>query len=384
MLRPRRIQPPLLPLLLLLLLLPLLTSSFFLLRSPKNALSLSRSRTTLFSSSPATNFNIREYILPDPTEDDEDLRDFICPSTITTPLPLPEAVQVYGAFNSMSKARKLIRKGRVFVNQEPKDCRDTAMAGDRIEVRPSVSSAGKTSQRKDGKSSRSVKKVIILFEDDDIAIIIKPAGVAVHGTGLYSLVDQYAEFLTPTTRDEEEALAKPVHAHRLDAPVGGLLIVAKTKTALRNLSLAFEEKRIHKKYHAVVIGTPAQTQGLVTEPVDGKEARTRYEVVETTPSLAYGHLTRIDLYPETGRKHQLRQHCAFEAGLGCPILGDIRYGPDNTLRTRGLFLWSVGVELTHPVSGEALVFATPLPEIYGNTLNMERRKVEQRQAEEEK
>lgn len=82
----------------------------------------------------------------------------------------------------------------------------------------------------------------------------------------------------------------------------------------------------------------------------------------------------MDLFPETGRKHQLRVHCA--QGLGTPILGDIRYGPDDTLRTRGLFLYSFGVAFDHPVTGEALSFEVELPEIYSNTVNMERKKAE--------
>ena len=82
----------------------------------------------------------------------------------------------------------------------------------------------------------------------------------------------------------------------------------------------------------------------------------------------------MDLFPETGRKHQLRVHCA--QGLGTPILGDIRYGPDDTLRTRGFFLFSYGLAFDHPVTGEALSFEVELPEIYSNTVNMERKKAE--------
>lgn len=80
----------------------------------------------------------------------------------------------------------------------------------------------------------------------------------------------------------------------------------------------------------------------------------------------------MDLFPETGRKHQLRIHCA--QGLGTPILGDLRYGPDDTMRTRGLFLFACGLALDHPTTGEAIRLEAELPEIYGNTINMERNK----------
>ncbi len=334
------------------------TTSFLLCRPPRR---ISRHHRLLGSTSDTPT---PTYVVPGP-DTSADLREFTIPTTVTAPIPLPEAVFTYGGFSSMSKARKLIRKDQVLVNQEIKNCQDAVHAGDQVQVVASEP----PHKRKDGKA-RGAKTVRVVFEDDDMAVIVKPAGVAVHGTGAYSLVDQYDKFLVPTTRGEEEALPKPVHAHRLDAPVGGLLLVAKTKTALRALLTAFQERAIHKQYHAVVIGTPAEAMGTVTVPVDGKDALTKYKLVDSVPSPTFGTLSRVDLFPETGRKHQLRQHCSL--ALGTPILGDIRYGPDNTLRTRGLFLWSQAVELAHPVTGEALSFKIPLPEIYQNSMNMER------------
>jgi 23S rRNA-/tRNA-specific pseudouridylate synthase len=360
-----------------------------------------------------------EYVLSGPTSDDE--RVFVLPFSVVAELPLPEAVELFGNFSSPSKARKLIRRGQVWVNGKVCSCQDKAIGGDRVEVRavePRV-------KRKDGKP-RGVKKIKVVYEDNDLAVIVKPAGacvrvcvcdhergggsivssntaslrtgrrwdsqsleldplptkptttphagVAVHGTGAYSLVDRYAEFLAPSTRPADEALAKPVHAHRLDAPVGGLLVVAKTKAALRELTAAFEERRIKKRYRAVVIGRPPADEGSITDPVDEKEALTRYVCVNSTASADFGQLSVLDLSPETGRKHQLRIHTA--QGLGTPILGDLRYGPDETLRTRGLFLFSYGLAFAHPVTGAPLELEVGLPEIFMNTVNMERKKAE--------
>lgn len=226
-----------------------------------------------------------EYVLSGPITDDE--RVFMVPTSIVQPLPLPEAVEVYGEFSSPSKARKLIRRGQVWVNGQARTCQDKAVGGDRVEVRAPESKI----KRKDGKP-RGVKKIRVVFEDDDLAVIVKPGGVAVHGTGAYSLVDRYVEFLAPTARPEEEALAKPVHAHRLDAPVGGLLIVAKSRPALRELTAAFEERRVHKRYRAVVIGRPPAEEGSVTDPVDEKAALTRYALIASTPSADFGHLSQ--------------------------------------------------------------------------------------------
>ncbi len=376
---------------------------------PPHLLGRRRAVAAASASAPAPG---EDYVLSGPTSDDE--RVFTMPPTVTTPMPLREAVEVYGQFSSPSKARKLIRRGQVWVNGVSCNAMAFTVAGDQIEIRavePRV-------KRKDGKP-RGVKKIRVVFEDDDLAVIVKPAGtvfenvwcmcvhvlaylpavylrlsdgppacpqptprpqptpmsgVAVHGTGAYSLVDRYAEFLTPTTRSEGEALPKPVHAHRLDAPVGGLLIVAKSLPALRGLAAAFEARRVHKRYRAVVMGHPPADEGAIADPIDGKEARTRYALVNCTASADFGRLSQLDLFPETGRKHQLRVHCA--QGLGTPILGDLRYGPNETLRTRGLFLFSFGLAFDHPVTGERLELEAELPEIYSNTVNMERKKAE--------
>jgi len=290
-------------------------------------------------------------------------------------LPLPNAVYIYGNFSSMSKARKLIRKGQVLINDSNGNtCEGTVRGGDVITIVPPVAPKEKKGKGgKDGGQGRGIKKVTVLYEDNDLAVIVKPAGVAVHGTGSYSLVEEYANFLTPTTRGEEEALDKPMHAHRLDAPVGGLLVIAKTKTALQGLLSAFLERKVKKTYQTIVIGRPSPESGDITTEVEEKEAFTHFKVLETVPSLTFGCLSLLELSPETGRKHQLRRHCL---DLNTPILGDIRYGPQNTLRTRGLFLWSVGVSFTHPVTGKNEAFEVGLPEIFGNTMNMERRKAE--------
>lgn len=321
------------------------------------------------------------YIVSRP-DNTQDLRTFLIPPSVLDPLPLPQAVYTYGNFSSMSKARKLIRKGQVLINdRDGNTCEGTVYGGDTITIVPPEPPKKKKGKGgKDGGQGRGVKKVTVLYEDDDLAVIIKPAGVAVHGTGSYSLVEEYANFLTPTTKGEEEALDKPMHAHRLDAPVGGLLVIAKTKTALQGLLSAFLERKVKKTYQAIVIGRPSADSGDITTEVEEKEALTHFKVLETVPSLTFGSLSLLELSPDTGRKHQLRRHCV---DLNTPILGDIRYGPQNTLRTRGLFLWSVGVSFTHPVTGKEEALEVGLPEIFGNTMNMERRKAETKLVKEE-
>lgn len=146
-------------------------SSSFLLPSPRRPLHLLPRLATTSTST------YREYILPDPSNDDA--REFVVPAIVETEhleadlLPLPAAVHQYGGFSSMSKARKLIRRGQVFVNNKVQTCQDAVKEGDRIQIKPVEPLHN--NKRRDGKS-RSTKKVFVVYEDDDLAVIIKPAG----------------------------------------------------------------------------------------------------------------------------------------------------------------------------------------------------------------
>ena len=208
--------------------------------------------------------------------------------------------------------------------------------------------------------------VWVLHADDSLLVLEKPAGLlSVPGRGA----------------DKQDCLASRVQqlypdalvVHRLDMATSGLLLMARGASAQRNLSRAFEERQVLKRYVAVVdgqLGPPGADWGEITLPiavdwpqrplrmidsVHGKPSVTHWRVL---PGAAPGS-TRLELSPVTGRSHQLRVHLQ---AIGHPILGDALYG---TAQARAgaprLLLHASVLELTHPVRGVALRFESPAP-----------------------
>lgn len=116
-------------------------------------------------------------------------------------------------------------------------------------------------------------------------------------------------------------LRVPQPAHRLDAETGGLLICAKTTVAMQRLGRAFAQRRMIKRYQALVRGA-LRGCGRVTFPLSGDACETEFRSVAVHASAKCGHVTLVDLWPRTGRTHQLRRHMMM---IGHPILGDVKY-----------------------------------------------------------
>ena len=182
------------------------------------------------------------------------------------------------------------------------------------------------------KSKAENKKLAIkvLYDDDSIAIINKPAGLlSVPGKEEQESVYNQAKALYPNSED-------PLIVHRLDMATSGIMLVAKTKSAHEILQKQFLSKTIQKRYVAILGGTITKDSGIIKLPlrVDledrprqmvcfefGKPALTKWNVVERTQTQ-----TRVHFYPITGRTHQLRVHSAHQNGLNTPIIGDELYG----------------------------------------------------------
>lgn len=210
-----------------------------------------------------------------------------------------------------------------------------------------------------------------LYEDRELAVICKPAGMlSVPGkesgvTSVYSIM----------RRKYPEATG-PLIVHRLDMATSGLMVIAKTEFAYHRLQAQFANHQIQKKYVAIVCakGGSIQSEGLLSLPLmpdyldrprqivnheQGKEAITEYKVLGNKENDAFGnkenegnnqHL-RLALYPQTGRTHQLRVHCAHREGLNAPILGDPLYGCEKASR---LYLHAESIRFTHPLSGKEI------------------------------
>lgn len=218
----------------------------------------------------------------------------------------------------------------------------------------------------------------ILYEDDDVIVLDKPAGMVVHpaagnwsGTlaqGLMYHVASLAERFGEATR--------PGIVHRLDKETSGVIIAAKHPDALARLAAQFKERRAQKRYLAVVKGHPPKSRGTIESRIardpsnrkrftmserEGKEAVTRYRVLRR-----FGDYAFVSLRPETGRTHQLRVHLA---GIGCPILGDPVYArPDRRLPETGLLLHAYQLSITLPSEDAPRTFTAPLPDRFRDAL----------------
>lgn len=270
----------------------------------------------------------------------------LVPSDIPPGTPLPSVLPQLDpvTFPSMSRARKHCRRGSVLVNGREARCLSIVAPGDAIELQQRVA-PGFTPR------GRPPFNVTVLLEDDFLAVVLKPAGVVTHpppggATGSRSMRTAVMHALTPPPVGTAGALYRPHIVHRLDKPTSGLLLCAKTKPCLVALSRAFAERNVRKTYSAVVLGHVDGESGVITEPLDGKNAVTRWRVTGRHRSLKLGsgHLTSLALYPHTGRTHQLRRHCAEQ--LGCPIVGDGAYGGADA--DCGLLLAALALDFEHP------------------------------------
>ncbi|HEV8187754.1 MAG TPA: RluA family pseudouridine synthase [Pyrinomonadaceae bacterium] len=220
----------------------------------------------------------------------------------------------------------------------------------------------------------------IVYEDDTLVVVNKPAGLVVHpaagmpsGTLANALAYHFQQLPAGTG-------VRPGLVHRLDRDTSGLLVVAKTDSALENLSDQFRDRTVYKSYVALVHGRVAASSGKIDQPLARDPSnRTRMAVVRGGRNAltlyrvrrGFDRFTLLDVELKTGRTHQIRVHLAW---LKHPVVGDETYGAgrDNTIqdtrlraRVRSLnrqFLHAEKLGFTHPKTGEFVKFESPLPE----------------------
>lgn len=199
-------------------------------------------------------------------------------------------------------------------------------------------------------------KFEVLYEDEWLAIVNKPAGIVVSGNRKRTLENALPNLLSRSK--EQDALEYPEAAHRLDEPTTGVLVIGKTRTAVRKLNGLFASKNIEKTYMAVTIGTMPES-GSMDNAIDGKRAFTEYRVFSSVRSERFGELNLVELKPSTGRNHQLRIHCAE---IGNPILGDKQHGKDGLiLKGKGLYLHAIRIQFEHPFTNGNVDISAPIP-----------------------
>lgn len=259
-------------------------------------------------------------------------------------------------------ARRLIDEGRVWVNgRPPSKAGQKVRAGDEVEIAlppPEPEFA-----------EPEAIPLEIVYEDRHLLVVNKPAGMVVHpapghpsGTLVNALLHRVPDL--PSAR----GVKRPGIVHRLDKETSGLLVVAKTWESLIALVKQMKERRITRRYRALVHGVVQVDAGTVDAPIgrhpvkrqqmavvpSGRSAVTHFQVLERFEDATY-----LSLELDTGRTHQIRVHMAF---LGHPVIGDDKYGSgDSHLIESGHALHAAELIFDHPVTGEHLAFRAPLP-----------------------
>ena len=305
--------------------------------------------------------------------------------------PLPEAIELAAPSGeprldrfiadsvpvlSRSQVKRLIKEESVLVNGEAAKPSLRLEEGDTVRVAlPAQDDAPRT-------EAEDIP-LDVLYEDDDLVAINKPAGMVVHpaaGNEDGTLVNAALHRWPEMRGVGEEGRAGVVH--RLDKDTSGVIVMAKTPHALAMLQKQFRKRIVEKEYVALVEGVPSTNTGLIDAPIGrdpkrrkrmsvirgGRESATRFLVVEE-----FGSHTLLRVKPVTGRTHQIRVHLAW---LGHPVAADQVYGyRKRTIRLKDrIFLHAHKLTVESPSTGEPLTFTAPLPQALQNLLDDLRRK----------
>ncbi len=242
--------------------------------------------------------------------------------------------------------KKAIEKGLVRINGRMGTTGLYVRGGEKIEL-----------LREQRMKPKANLKLEVLYEDDYLAVINKPAGVVVSGNKRTSIENALQGNLKNS--NQKDGLEYPEPVHRLDYPTSGLLLIGKTSGAVTRLNKLFEGKEIEKVYHAVTIGSMSTTKGKIETSIKGKVAETHFEILQTVKSDKYECLNLVRLKPVTGRRHQIRIHMAE---IGNPILGDKQYGKEGfILRGNGLYLHATSILFQHPYINKEITVEKDLP-----------------------
>ncbi|MEW6237641.1 MAG: RluA family pseudouridine synthase [Candidatus Omnitrophota bacterium] len=272
---------------------------------------------------------------------------------------------------SRSRLQQLIQTGSVFLNSAP-----IARVSEKVKGGDLIALLLPPPAPSDVEPENI--PIDILYEDAYLVVINKQPGISVHPTeSMHSGTLVNALLYHIEDLSGIGGVLRPGIVHRLDRGTSGVLIAAKQDDAHRKLSNAFKARRIHKTYWAIVHGTPPQLQGEIDLPIgrsssdrkqmtirpDGRNAVTRYKILRA----GLGG-TLVELYPLTGRTHQIRVHLRH---LGCPIVGDVLYGTKKYLGRGelerllegypGIALHAHSIRFEHPATGEIMTITAEPP-----------------------
>jgi len=255
------------------------------------------------------------------------------------------AVGIFKTTTTRSAVKKAIKKNLIFVNNSPTTTAKIIVGGEKI-----------TLFAPEERTTKPLKlKLSVIFEDNYLAVIEKPAGILVSGN-TFKTIDNALE--QNINKSDQPDAVKPRPVHRLDYPTTGLLLIGKTSSSIQLLNQLFEHKKIKKIYHAITIGK-MNSDGFILSNVNRKEAKSSYKTIHTVKSERFEFLNLVKLSPKTGRRHQLRVHLL---SIGNPILGDQKYGIESLiLKGKGLYLHASQLDFIHPFTKENLTLTSALP-----------------------
>ena len=279
---------------------------------------------------------------------------------VVTPERAGERLDVFLAATAGSRAaaQKLIDAGLVLVDGERRPKRHVVAAGERVDVQPAPEREAPTVPD---------ATFTIAYEDDDLIVVDKPAGVVVHPAGGHS-AGTLVQALAGRVAGGDDA-RRPGIVHRLDRDTSGLLVVARTEAAHAALKELLRRREITREYLGLVEGRPAARAGTIEAPL-GRDRRVRTRVSTETdeprPAIthfevaeAFDGFTLLRVRLETGRTHQIRAHLL---AIGHPVAGDPEYGRRGVLGLGRQFLHAERLAFEHPSTGAAIDVRSSLPD----------------------
>jgi len=253
---------------------------------------------------------------------------------------------IFKTVSSRKGMKKAIDKELVLLNGKIAKTGHFIFAGDVIEL-----------MENSDKNRPTIELTLeVLYEDEHLAIINKPAGIEVSGNKKWTLENALSSNLKPSI--ESDTLKFPEPIHRLDYPTSGALLIGKTATTVIALNKMFEERKVKKIYHAITIKKMDES-GTIETPIDGKPSQSSFTVLKTLVSERFSYLNLVELEPQTGRRHQLRKHLSK---IGNPILGDRDYSKKGLILSgKGLYLHATSLRFRHPITNVELNIEAAFP-----------------------
>lgn len=264
------------------------------------------------------------------------------------------AASIFDSITTRSGIKKSIKKGLILLNDQPAKTGDWICKGQRIDLL----------------KPETAKKIFrlrleVIYEDAFIALIKKPSGYPTSGN-FFKTIENALPFNLKIS-EEKDALDHPLPAHRLDNPTSGILLCAKTRSALIELQKAFAEKRIRKFYYALVHHRfPGEKE--FCHSIDGKSATTIAKGMEIY-KIHGEYFSLVEARPLSGRTHQIRRHLSEN---GFPIVGDQLYGieENDVFKNRKLYLFAGKIEFKHLMTEKKVEFQVNFPKKLRNLKNI--------------